>query len=138
MQSGRLFPILTWIEIPTVMYGGYALLRLLEGSPWLTDFRRVYFRAGHAHAGVLLLQALLYQQALNRTGLAEPTRFALSAAVAAGTLAQTGGFFLHMAIGKEGRPSVGTFVTSVGAAALAGSSLALAAALIFKPSTARA
>lgn len=42
-----------------------------------------------------------------------------------GILAQSGGFFLHMAIGKPGEPSLGTTTTTIGAALLAGAILLL-------------
>jgi hypothetical protein len=38
-----------------VMYGGYSLLQLLNKANAITPFRLTWFRAGHAHAGVLLI-----------------------------------------------------------------------------------
>jgi len=59
MDPIRLFSIISWISLPTVMFGGYSLLRLLaSGDKMLTPFRETYFRAGHAHAGVLLVLSL--------------------------------------------------------------------------------
>jgi hypothetical protein len=53
MDPIRLFSIISWIALPTVMYGGYSLLGLLtRGNSWLTPFRTANFRAGRAHAGV--------------------------------------------------------------------------------------
>jgi hypothetical protein len=43
---------------PTVMFGGFSLLRLGIGRR-LNDFQATYFPAGHAHAGVLLVACLL-------------------------------------------------------------------------------
>jgi len=61
MDPLRVFSIISWIAPPTVMFGGYSLLGLLaRGNPWLTPFRATYFRAGHAHAGVLIVMSLLY------------------------------------------------------------------------------
>jgi hypothetical protein len=48
--------IYSWIALPTVMYGGYALLRLLTQANALRPFRLTWFRVGHAHAGVLLFE----------------------------------------------------------------------------------
>jgi hypothetical protein len=48
MDPIRLFSLISWIALPTVMFGGYSLLGLLvRGNPWLTPFRTTYFRAGH-------------------------------------------------------------------------------------------
>lgn len=114
MHPLRFFSILAWIAIPTVMYGGYALLGMLtRGS--LSDFQQTYFRAGHAHAGVLLLMALLYHHYLEQTALRPGIKIGAAAVMLVGILAQSGGFFLHMVIGKPGIPSLGTRVTVLGA-----------------------
>src|SRR6266702_146439 len=50
MNPIQLFSIISWIALPTVMFGGYSLLGLLARSnTWLTSFRSTYFRAGCAH-----------------------------------------------------------------------------------------
>ena len=56
-EATRLFAIVSLIALPTVRYGGHALQSLMEGGEGLTEFRRTYFRAGHARAGVLQLLA---------------------------------------------------------------------------------
>jgi hypothetical protein len=50
-----------------------------------------------------------------------------------GILAQSGGFFLHMAIGQPGEPSVGTTITSLGAVLLAAAIVLLVYGLITTP-----
>jgi hypothetical protein len=52
--------IYSWIALSTVMYGGYSLLQLLDKANAMMPFRLTCFRAGHAHAGVLLSMSLLY------------------------------------------------------------------------------
>ncbi len=125
-----MFAILTLILLPTVMYGGYALLRLLERGEELTEFRRTYFRAGHAHAGVLLVLALVYYQYLAGTTVAGGLQWLACVVVQVGILAQAGGFFVHMAAGRTDAPSAGTRLTTVGAILLAVALLFLAYALI--------
>jgi len=52
------------LTVPTIIYGGYFLLNVLSGQQehlQLTDFQKSMFRAGHAHAGVLVILALLIQ-----------------------------------------------------------------------------
>lgn len=132
LRDLRAFFIIAWIQLPTVMYGGYALLGMLNRSQPMTDFQRTYFRAGHAHAGVLLLLSLLYYIFLSQTDLSMPTKVAASIAVLAGTLLQSGGFFVHMVRGEPGRRSIGTTITTIGAVVLAGASLFLAWALAFQ------
>src|SRR5690348_12273775 len=106
MDPIRLFSIISWIALPTVMFGGYSLLGLLaRGNPWLTSFRATYFRAGHAHAGVLLILSLLYYTYLAQTTFSGGLKLAACIVLLVGLLAQSGGFFLHMLVGKPGRLS---------------------------------
>ena len=130
MEPTRVFAIFSLIALPTVMYGGYALLRLLTGREEPTEFRRTYFRAGHAHAGVLQILALVYYQYLARTTLADGMQWLAFIVLQLGILAQSGGFFVHMVTGQPDAPSIGTRITMVGAALLAVAMLFLAYALI--------
>ncbi len=126
MDATRTFTTLSWISLPTVMYGGYALRHLMERGDGLTPFQETYFRAGHAHAGVLLILSLPYYRALEQSGLSARARWAGGGLYLGGVLAQSGGFFLHLAVGKSGQRSVGTTVTTAGALALAACSLVAA------------
>jgi heme/copper-type cytochrome/quinol oxidase subunit 4 len=129
MTTLRVVEIIGWIALPTVMVGGYSLLGLL-GRNVLTPFQQMYFRAGHAHAGVLLLMSLLYFLFLERTHLAPGLQLAGAVALIVGVLAQSGGFFLHMGVGQAGRGSLGTTVTTVGAVILVAAIALLAYGLI--------
>jgi hypothetical protein len=124
-----LFSIVSLVALPTVMFGGYSLLRLLTAGGVLTPFREQYFRAGHAHAGVLLVLSLVYWVYLERTTLPEAVRWLAGVALIAGILAQSGGFFLHMLVGAPGKASAGTALTIVGAVLLAAAVLLLAYAV---------
>jgi transposase len=59
-ESRRLAGILL-IVLPTVMYGGVSVLSLLIGDPKYMEnpLRQDLWRAGHAHAGVWLILALV-------------------------------------------------------------------------------
>ena len=129
MHSLRVFSIIAWIAIPTVMYGGYALLGMLTQAG-LSEFQRTFFRAGHAHAGVLLLMSLLYHHYMEQTNLSPTLKVWAAVIVLVGILAQSGGFFLHMAIGEPGVTSLGTTITSLGAVLLAASIVILVYGLI--------
>lgn len=105
--------IYAWIALPTVMYGGYALLRLLARDE-ASSFRRTWFRAGHAHAGVLLLALLLFVDYMARTSLPGWLQHLACGVFVGGIIAQSGGFFIHMVRGSEGMTSIGTTITSLG------------------------
>lgn len=52
------------LSVPTIIYGGYFLLTVLTSQQMdlqLTYFQISMFRAGHAHAGVLVIFALVSQ-----------------------------------------------------------------------------
>ena len=68
MEPTRLFPIIVLFSLVTVEYGGWALPGFLIGRGALGGFREQFFRAGHAHAGVLLVLSLAYFVYLGRTG----------------------------------------------------------------------
>ena len=96
MTGLRGWMIFAWIAVPTVMYGGYSLIRLISRGNVLTPTQVGFFRAGHAHAGVLTLMSLLYYIFLEQTSLSLPVKHAACAAIVVGVLAQSGGFFIHL------------------------------------------
>jgi hypothetical protein len=115
MSELRGWMIYSWIALPTVMYGGYSLLQLLNKSNAMTPFRLTWFRAGHAHAGVLLLMSLLYYTFMDKTSLSPAVKHVGCATVVVGILAQSGGFFINMVKGQPDRASIGTTVTTIDA-----------------------
>lgn len=130
MNSLRIWVIVSWILLPTVMFGGFSLLRLLNRGDVLTPFQVTYFRAGHAHAGVLLVMSLLYYVYMGQTAFPASVKNAACVALLVGILAQSGGFFLHMVVGQPGQSSIGTTVTICGAVSLAAAVLVLVYGLI--------
>jgi hypothetical protein len=130
MNTLRIWIIVSWIALPTVMFGGYSLLRLLIRGNVLTPFQVTWFRAGHAHAGVLLVMSLLYYFFLDQTLLSLPVKRIGCVLLFVGILAQSGGFFLHMMLGQPNQPSIGTGVTIGGAVLLASAIIVLVYGLI--------
>ncbi len=123
----QLFTVIALVSLPTVMYGGYALMGVLRDRK-LTEHQRAMFRAGHAHAGVLLILALVALQILSRTTLSDPTLWITCFLLLFGILAQSGGFFLHL-LPNRGR--LGGRVTSAGAVLLAAGTLLTAYGVAF-------
>jgi protein-S-isoprenylcysteine O-methyltransferase Ste14 len=94
----------------------------------LTEHQRAMFRAGHAHAGVLLVLALVALQILSRTTLPDTTLWIACLLLLFGILAQSGGFFLHL---LPNRGKLGGRVTSAGAVLLAAATLLTAYGVAF-------
>jgi hypothetical protein len=116
--------------IVTVEFGGWSLLGFLTGQESLTPFQEQFFRAGHAHAGVLLILALVYLILMDRTRFSGRAQLLLSITLLVGVLLQSGGFFLHFAVGEEGEASAGTWMTRSGALLLAVALISLGVGLL--------
>ncbi|ADJ42719.1 hypothetical protein AMES_0897 [Amycolatopsis mediterranei S699] len=123
----QLFTVIALVSLPTVMYGGYALMGVMRDRK-LTEHQRAMFRAGHAHAGVLLILALVALQILSRTTLSDTTLWIGCFLLLFGILAQSGGFFFHLI---PGRGKLGGRVTSAGALLLAAATLLTAYGVAF-------
>jgi hypothetical protein len=128
MPETRLFEIVSWISLPTVMFGGYSLLSLLRKKA-LSPEQVTFFRAGHAHAGVLLVMSLIYYSYLKATSLSVTARVAACSLLVVGILLQSGGFFWHAFLDKAGQ-TTGLRITTIGAALLATATLVLVYGLV--------
>jgi hypothetical protein len=100
-REAKLVSGITLLGVPTIMYGGIALLGILTqgivGLPprqlALNETQWALWRAGHAHAGVWVLLSLVLQMLIDATRLSTPLRWVarISAPIAAVTV--SGGFF---------------------------------------------
>lgn len=135
MEASEFLPIVSVLSLITVEFGGWALLGFLTGrgslgGPEVVDHRTRFFRAGHAHAGVLIVLSLAYYLYLPRAQFSDGVEWLAGVILVAGVLAQSGGFFVHMAVGTRGAPSVGSTVTRIGAITIAVALVILAVGLI--------
>lgn len=122
----NLLAAISWTLLVTVMFGGYALLRLLSTGDNLTDHEEQFFRAGHGHAGVLAAVGILYSSYLGRTLLGNRHQIAAWSVYLVGVFLVSGGMFVHMQIGEAGEGSAGTTIALIGGLVLAASVLYLA------------
>jgi len=130
MRSSHRLIAFSLFALVTVEAGGWSLLGLLTSEDRLTPFQEQFFRAGHGHAGVLLILALVYLILIERTDWKSGTRLGLSLTLLGGILLQSGGFFVHMLVGEEERASAGTWMTRSGALLLAISLVSLGIGLL--------
>lgn len=90
------------ITIPSIEYGGYFLLRVLSGKYQqleLNGFQKSMFRAGHAHAGVIVILSLICQVLADEASLSVGLTWFVRAGVPSAALLIPGGFFAS-AMGK--------------------------------------
>ena len=98
--NARLMCGITLILVPTIVYGGLTVLGVVShgafGTPApenLSPIQITYYRAGHAHAGVLTLLALFLQIALDYAALPDQIIWPARIAAVASALLVSGGFF---------------------------------------------
>jgi hypothetical protein len=92
----RIMVGLAFISLPTIAFGGHFLLSILKraaGTEGITETQRDYFRAGHAHAGVLVLFGIVGQLFLDGSQLDRAVVWALRIGLIAAPLLISGGFF---------------------------------------------
>lgn len=118
------------LALVTVETGGMYLLRIVRGAADVTPFQEKFARAGHAHAGVLLLLALLCQILADSTSQTGALSWLSRSGVAVSALLMPGGFFF--ASMGAGRTTPNRFIALVfaGAALLAISLISLGIGLL--------
>lgn len=106
------------LALITVESGGVFLAQIASGRAPATEFQRSFFRAGHAHAGVLLVLALVVLVINDSLSLPIPLELVARFGVPAAALALPGGFFLSAIGGGRTRPNRLIGLVWVGAALL--------------------
>ena len=120
------------ITVPGVQFGGYFLLKILTGRAGVrSDAQRSFFRAGHAHAGVLVILALIAQLIVESTSLSSPVQELVRIGFGAAPILIPLGFFIGAP--REGnQPRPMARLIYVGAIILALSAVTLGLGLIFR------
>jgi hypothetical protein len=116
------------IAIVAVEYGGVSLLRFItRRTPGYLDnpVRQNLFRAGHAHAGVLVILALVGMLYVDQTGLSDTGRELLRWGLAAPPILMPLGFFLSIAPPRAERPNALIGLIYLGGVVLAAAVLTL-------------
>jgi hypothetical protein len=118
------------ITFPAVEYGGYTLLRRLKGQSGYIEWKQgPYFRAGHAHAGVLLIVAIVAQILIDTTHFTDPFAYILRVGFMLPPILMPIGYFAG-APDDSGNPKPILRLVYVGAISLAISTLVLGIGLV--------
>lgn len=117
---GSTYQIVTGIvvlSVITIAYGGTFILRVTRGNIAANDLQKTFFRAGHAHAGVLVILGLLILtvEQLNHVRAPYP---AISLGILVAAILIPSGFFLSVIGRNPDRPNRTIGMLWVGAAAL--------------------
>ena len=107
-DASRILAAILLIAVPTVEFGGLALLGMLtrRTAGYLDNpLRQNMFRAGHAHAGVWLVFALVALLWVDQTDLGEPLKWVIRLAFVAAPILMPLGFFLSVTQPDAQRPN---------------------------------
>jgi len=117
--SRRLAGILL-VVFPTVIYGGVSLLGLLMSDPRYQEnaLRQDLWRAGHAHAGVLLILALVCLRYVDETRLPGWVKGVVREAVPLSAILLPAGFFLSVLSPDATSPNAFIYFAYIGAVSL--------------------
>jgi hypothetical protein len=121
------------VIVPTIEIGGAFLLWMVSRrTPGYLDnpVRQALFRAGHAHAGVLAILALVGILYVDKTALSEPSKALVRWLLFAAPILVSAGFFLSVIKPSAQKPNGAIGLTYIGALCLAAGVLVLGVALL--------
>jgi len=135
-REARIMAGVILITVPSIQYGGLFLLNSLRdrGSHYMDNaLRQNFFRAGHAHAGVIVILALVCQLLADAATLPPSLLWMVRIGVPAAAILIPLGFFLSMPSPQASQPNSLVSLIYVGAAVLAVSVVTLGIGLLRTP-----
>jgi hypothetical protein len=130
--ESRLLAGILLIVLPTVMIGGISILSLLIGDPAYMEnpLRQDLWRAGHAHAGVWLILALVSLRYVDEADLSNVMKWLVRGSIPIAAILVPAAFFLSVLLPDARTPNALIYLAYVGAALLAVGVLVLGVGLI--------
>jgi len=132
-REAKMFCGIILITVPTIQYGGYFLLTsLIDKSSGYMDnpLRQNFFRAGHAHAGVIVILSLICQLLADSALLPPSLVWTARIAVPLAAILIPAGFFLSMLSPTATQPGPAVGLIYAGAVSLAVGVLLLGVGLL--------
>jgi hypothetical protein len=118
------------LTIVAVESGGWLMLRVVRGDRPATDLQRAFFRAGHAHAGVLVILALVGQIFADGADMSGALEAVARNGIWLAAILMPAGFFLSVTGREATTPNRLIALVYAGAASLAAGALALGIGLL--------
>jgi len=120
------------IIMPTVVIGGVSVLTLLINDPEYAEnaLRQDLWRAGHAHAGVLLVLTLVALRYVDEAALSDRTRWVVRLSFPTAAVLLPLAFFLSVLDPAATKPNVLVNLAYLGAVVLCVAMLTLGAGLV--------
>lgn len=129
-EGARVTAGIVALAIVTIELGGVFLLRIATGRVPATHLQERFFRAGHAHAGVLVTLGLVCLLLAHATELTGAVRWLAQTGVLIAAILMPAGFFLSAAGRGRERPSRAIVLVPVGGGVLAAGVVALGVGLL--------
>lgn len=129
-SESQTFVGLLLLFLVTVEAGGFYMVKLSRAGAEATPFQVGFARAGHAHAGVLLILAVVVQPYVDAAGLDGVLGWIARTGVAVSALLLPGGFFFSSMGRGVTSPNRWVVLIPLGAAWLALSLVVLALGLL--------
>lgn len=131
-RESRLTAGVRLILMPAVVYGGASILPLLVGDPAYAQnqLRQDLWRAGHAHAGVLLVLSLVTLRYVDEARLPEGMKRAARHSIPAAAVLLPAAFFLSVLSPEATDPNALIYLAYLGAVSLAAGLLLFGVGLI--------
>lgn len=118
------------LAVVAVEFGGYFVLRIARGHKATTDLQQAFFRAGHAHAGVLVTLALVSQVFVDAAQLSGLAEAAARQGVAFAAILVPAGYFLSVAGAGATEPNRLIVLVHLGAVSLTAGVVSLGTGLV--------
>jgi hypothetical protein len=137
-REARLMSGIILITVPTIQYGGYFLLTsLLNKTSGYMDnpLRQNLFRAGHAHAGVIVILSLICQVLADSAVLPDWLVWAVLVAIPLAAILISAGFFFSVLPPNATEAGPAVSLIYLGATVLAFGVLTLGVGLLRGPRT---
>jgi hypothetical protein len=137
-REARLMSGIILITVPTIQYGGYFLLTsLLNKTSGYMDnpLRQNLFRAGHAHAGVIVILSLICQVLADSAVLPDWLVWAVRVAIPLAAILISAGFFFSVLPPNATEAGPAVSLIYLGATVLAFGVLTLGVGLLRSPQT---
>jgi hypothetical protein len=133
--ASRLLAGILLIVLPTVMIGGVSILSLIIGDLTYMEnpLRQDLWRAGHAHAGVWLILALVALRYVDEANLSNVMKWLVRGSIPIAAILVPAAFFLSVLSPYATAPNALIYLAYIGAVLLAVGVLVLGIGLVRGP-----
>jgi hypothetical protein len=129
-EASRIIAGAILLTIVTIQFGGWFMTKIVRGDVPMTDFQKSFARAGHGHAGVLVILSLVGLLYVDSTNLDGFWLWVGRLGIPVAAIVMSAGFFASSAGKDRTKPNQFIWVLYVGALSLAAGVLTLGIGLI--------